>query len=88
MLDSGGRAGEARAAGRGRGGAGQAGWPGCAGGDDFAGIKLEEFAGKPLLQWSGHRVRKHSCHSALSPAPQKPHTRMCAAPGSKVPLFI
>ena len=70
------------------GGAGRAGWPGCAGGDDFAGIKLEEFAGKPLPQWSGHRVRKHSCQSALSPAPQKPHTRMRAALGSTVPLFI
>lgn len=23
----------------------------------------------------GHGVRKHSCHSALSPAPQKPHAR-------------
>ncbi|CAD7691868.1 unnamed protein product [Nyctereutes procyonoides] len=36
---------EAGAAVRGRGGAGRAGRPGCAGGDDFAGILLAEFAG-------------------------------------------
>lgn len=72
-----------------RGGAGQAGWPGCAGEE----MTLQESSLKSLqanLSCNGRATgfRKHSCHSALSPAPQKPHTHMRSPRLSSAFIYI